>query len=333
MKTLFTKTLKDAKNVKIVLTGIALLLIISLTSYSIGQEKSDTYSDGNKSFSFKENGSDWRVYFEDNKITDLYRDGSRVPDEEVDQYRDMIYEKLDELRTDYKKYSGKVHRFYFDMDEFQEHMKKFKEDFDKDRFMKFKFKFDEEDFEKNMKELEESLKELRDKKLELYFDSEKFNEKMKELEENLKNLPKPPNPSDIDVDVYFDAEKFKEGMKKFNESIKLHKFNIDSSVFDMNELKENMKELKKNMKGLKIEISGVKGEVKKLNQFLKELKSELVNDGYLNSVDEDYSLELSDDATLVNDVSVKSTDHLKYKEIYKRIFNKEIEGKIKIEND
>lgn len=333
MKKIFINIKKSANGFGKVLTALALLLVISFMSFSIAQEKEFPDPDGNKSFSFKENGSDWRVYFEDNKIADLYRDGSRVPDEEVDQYKDMIYDELNELSSDYKKYSGKVHRFHFDVDMFKDHMKKFKRDFDDEKFWRYKLEFDEEDFEKNMKELEEQLKELEDKKIELYFDSEAFQDKMQELEENLKNIPEPPNPPDIDIDIYFDKEKFKDGIEKLEESIKLHKFDIDSSVFDMKELKESMKDLRKNLKGLKIEISGVKTEMKKLNQFLEELKAELVKDGYLNSEEDDYSLEISDSQTKVNDTVVKQSDQEKYKELYKKIFEKDIEGKIKIEND
>lgn len=288
---------------------------------------------GDKSFSFKEDGSNWRVDFKDDDISSVYKNGERIPDNEIDQHKEMIYKKLDELRSDYKDFSGKVHRFYFDSDRFKNHMKKFKRDFDNEKFWRFKLEFDQEDFEKNMKELEEQLKELKDKKIELYFDSESFKEKMKELEENLKNIPKPPDPPDVDIDIYFDKEKFKDGMKKLEESIKLHKFDIDSSVFDMKELKKSMKDLRKNLKGLKIEISGVKTEMKKLNQFLEELKTELIKDGYLNSEEEDYSLEISDSQTKVNGTVVKQSDHEKYKELYKKIFKKDIEGKIKIEND
>lgn len=313
-----------------------LFTAIVLSSCASSLNKDQTIQSGlvgDKSFSFKEDGSTWRVDFKDDDISSLYKDGERVPDNEIDQHKEMIYKKLDELRSDYKDFSGKVHRFYFDSDKFKDHMKKFKRDFDDEKFWRFKLEFDEEDFEKNMKELEEQLKELKDKKIELYFDSEAFQEKMKDLEENLKNIPPPPIPPDIDVDIYIDKEKFKDGMKKLEESLKLHKFNIDSSVFDMKELKESMKDLRKNLKGLKIEISGVKTEMKKLNQFLEELKTELVKDGYLKSEDDDYSLEMSDFQTKINDTVVTQEHHNKYKEIYKQIFKKEIEGKIKIEND
>jgi len=75
------------------------------------------------------------------------------------------------------------------------------------------------------------------------------------------------------------------------------------------------------------------GEMKKLNSFLEELKSELVKDGYLNSTEEDYNLEMNESGTKVNDNDVKIDHHKKYKELYKKHFDKEIDGTIKINKD
>lgn len=316
---------------------VMLAALISLLGCSSGIEqgnslnRSDLTSD--KSFSFKDRGSDWRVDFDGNEISALYQDGVKIPDKEIDQHKEMIYEKLEGIRSDFKDINGKVHRFHFDMDKFGDDMKKFKDDFDKDKYLHFRLEFDEDEFEKNMEKLEESLKDLKDKKIELYFDSESFKENMKELEKNLKDLPIPPNPPDVDIDIHLDMDAFKEGMKNFKESFKDFDIKIDSSDFDMSELRNNMKELKRNMKGLKIEIHGLKGEMKKLNAFLDDLKSELVVDGYINSIDQEFNLEMDKDYTKIDGVNVKTEDHNKYKELYKKHFEKEIDGKIKINTD
>ena len=333
MRSNSTNHFEGPNRTKLALSTFVLLFVIIFGSYTLGQETNLSPNDGNKSFSFNQNGSDWRVYFRDNEIADLYRNGTRIPDDEIDQYRDMVYEKLGELKSEYKDFSHKAHKYYFDVEKFKDDMDKFKKDFDADKFMHFKIEIDEKDFENNMKELKKELKELDKKKIELYFDSEEFKDNMKELKENLKNLQELPNPSDMDIDVHFNMKEFEEGMEEFKEEFKLHKFKIDSSAFDMKELQENMKELKKNMKGLKIEISDVGKEVKKLNKFLKELKSELVEDGYLNSDDEDYSLEMDANKTIINGVEAKKSDHQKYKDLYEDVFDKEIDGKIKIKNN
>jgi chromosome segregation ATPase len=335
MKSDFTSTEFRANFFGIVIALIVFTALMPLSGCSSGIEQNNTSNqtsfNGDKSFSFKDKGSDWRVDFDDDEISALYKDGTRVPDTEIDQHKEMIYEKLNGLKSDFKEFDGNVHRFHFDMDKFGEEMEKFKHDFDNDKFMHFKLEFDEGEFEKNLEQLEESLKNLKDKKIELYFDSEEFKDNMKELEENLNNMPAPPNPPDIDI--YLDLDDFKEGMKNFRESFKHFDFKIDSSEFDMSELRESMKELKKNMKGLKIEIHGLKGEMKKLNSFLDELKSELVKDGYLNSDSEEYDLEMNSTTTKVNDRVVKQEKHKKYLDIYKRHFEKEIDGTIKINRD
>ena len=77
----------------------------------------------------------------------------------------------------------------------------------------------------------------------------------------------------------------------------------------------------------------MKGEMKKLNSFLDELKSELVVDGYLSTDSEEYDLEMNSAITKVNDRVVKQEHHKKYLELYKKHFDKNIDGTIKINRD
>ena len=322
------------KHTTFLFTAIVSTLLIILVGCSSGIEQNvtsdQTSFSGDKSFSFKENGSAWKVDFEDDDITAIYKDGSRLPDSDIENYREMIFDKIDELKSEQAELSGNVYRFNFDVDKLKDHIDKFKNDFDNDKFMHFKLEFDEDEFENCMKDLEENLKELKDKKIELYFDSEKFKENMKELEENLKDLPVHP---DIDIDVHLEMDKFQETMKNIGKEFKMHNFRIDSSVVDMKNLRESMKELKKNMSGLKIELHDLKGEMKKLNKFLDDLKAELVKDGYINSTDEEFNLEMDKDKTEVNGNNVKQADHLKYKGLYKKHFDKELDGTFKINRD
>jgi len=337
MKLSFTSTKFRTNLFRVFFVIIVFTALFSVSSCSPGLEQNNTSNQnsitGDKSFSFRDEGSNWRVDFDNDEISALYKDGARVPDSEIDQHRERVYEKLGELKSDYKDIDVNVYRFNFDMDKFNEEMKKFKHDLDNDKFMHFKFEFDEEEFEKNMEKLEENLKHLKDKKIELYFDSEKFKDNMKELEENLKNLPVPPNPPDVDIDVYMDLDKLKEGMKNFKKSFKHFDIKIDSSEFDMSELRNNMKELKENLKGLKIEMHDLNGEMKKFNSFLDDLKSELVKDGYIKSENEKFDLEMNAAFTKVNDRVVKPEHQKKYSDLYKSYFDKGIEGTIKINND
>jgi chromosome segregation ATPase len=315
-------------------TAFILTVIITLSSCTTGIEQSGTLNQtsfsGDKSFSFKDEGSNWRVDFNNDQISALYKDGTRVPDNEIDLHKEMIYEKLNGLKSDYKDLNSNVHKFYFDIDKFSDDMKKLEKDFKNDKFMHFKLEFDEDEFEKNMEKLEEKLKDLKDKKIDLYFDSKKFKDHMKELEENIKDMPISP---DVDIDILLDMDDFKDGMKKYGETFKNFDFKIDSSEFDMSELRNNMKELKNHLKGLKVELHGLKGEMKKLNSFLDDLKSEFVKDGYLKSTEEGYDLEMTNEYTKINNVEVTKEDHKKYKELYKKYFDKEIDGTIEIKRD
>jgi chromosome segregation ATPase len=314
-----------------------LIAFLNLTGCSGGLEQNQTQNQqsfsGDKSFSFKDNGSDWRVDFDDEDISAVYKDGTRVPDSEIENYKDMIYDQIDELKTDQERLAGKFHHYHFDADKFRNKMRKFKMDFDNDKFLHFKIDIDEDALEKNMKELEDNLKVLKDKKIEIYFDSEKFKENMKELEENLKNLPEPPIPPDIDIDVHINMDEFKENMKKFEKEFKSHKFEFDSSCIDMSGLKESLRELKENMKGLHIDMSDLKVEMKKLNSFISDLKSELAKDGYLESKNDELNLKMNKDETEVNGKEVKPEDHKKYLEMYRKHFDKDLEGTFRINRD
>lgn len=325
---------------KIFFTVIASAAILSFAGCSseveqnLSSAQNQSGFNADKSLSFKDNGSEWRVDFDDDDISAVYKDGSRIPDEDINEYTEMIYDKINGLKSDGKSISDKIIRLHFDTDKFKNHIDRFKNDCDNDKFFHFKLEFDEDEFEKDMKELEENLKDLNDQKIELNFDSEKFEENMKELEKNLKNIPVvPPLPPEFDIDVHINMDQFKESMKKFGEEFKHHNFKIDSSMMDMKNLRKSMKELKKNMKGLKIDISDLKVEMKRLNAFLDELKPELVNDGYINSVDEEFDLEMSKDKTEVNGKSVKPEDHLKYKKLYEKCFDKELDGTFRINRD
>ena len=45
------------------------------------------------------------------------------------------------------------------------------------------------------------------------------------------------------------------------------------------------------------------------------------------------SLKMSPGKTLINNIAVKKEDHEKYKELYKKHFDKELDGTIKIDRD
>lgn len=316
----------------IFLAVIVLLSIFTISSCSSGYQQEQSLNQhsypGDRSFSFREEGSDWQVYFDGKNIAALYKDGIKISDSDVDQYKNMIFDNIDELRSDFEDKLDKTNVFGFDMKKFGDDMKIFRDSINNDNFMRFKFEFDEDEFGKNMEELEKNLSELKNKKIEVYIDSDKIKDHLKDLGKKLKDIP---HPKEIDVNI--DMDVFKEGMKKFRDEMRLHKFHFDSLDINMDELHDNMKEFKNNLKNLKIETKEFKIQRKNLKLFLHHLKNELVNDGYLNSKDDELNLNINTDKMMVNGKDI-SREHLeKYKELYKKYYGKEIDGEIKIDND
>jgi len=316
----------------LLLAAIFMVSIFAVSSCSSGYQQEQSLNQlshpCDKSFSFSENGSEWRVYFDGNDIAAIYKDDNRIPDSEIHQYKNMIYDNIEELRSDFEDDLDRANVFKFDMKKFDDDMKKFKDSVDNDNFLHFKFEFDEDEFEKNMEELEKNLGELKNNKIEIYIDSDRIKDHIKDLGEKLKDIPYPK-----EIDINIDMDVFKEGMKKFHDEMRLHKFHIDSLDINMDELHNNMKELKNNLKNLKIESKDFKIEMKNLKTFLRDLKNELVKDGYLNSKDDELNLNMSADKMTVNGKKISGEHLTKYKELYKKHYGKEIEGKIKIDND
>lgn len=332
MKINFTNT-ENRVNVFAMLFGLIILftiLTLQGCSSSSDQLVLNNQNFVDKSFIFHDEGSIWKVEFKDNKISSLYRDNKRIPDNELDDYRDKINKNLRELRNGLQGDETKIYHKFFDDKNTDKDIEIFK---DKDK-LHFKLKLDENEFEKNMQKLKESLKDLKSQKFKLYFDSDSLNQSLKKLLEELKGLPPLPNDSVFDIDVYMNLDDFKEGMKMFKDSFKFFHFNSDSIDCEMKkEIRGNIKELKNKMKGLKVEIKGKNGELKKLNSFLDELKKEFAKDGYIKSIDDEIFLEMDKDQTIINKKTARKEDHKKYYELFKRYFDKEIDGTIKIEKD
>lgn len=312
--------------------AIIMMSIFVISSCSSGYQQEHNLNQishpEDKSFSFMEDGSNWQVYFDGKDIAAVYKDGDRIPDSEVHQYQNMIYENIDDLRSNFEDQRDRANVFKFDMKKFDDSMKLFRDSIDNDNFMHFKFEFDENEFDKNMEELENNLAELKNKKIEIYIDSDKMKDHIKKWGEKLKDIPCPK-----EIEVNIDMDVIKEGMKKFRDEMRLHKFHFDSLDINMDEFHNDMKNLKNNLKNLKIETKDFKFEMKNLKSFLHDLKNELVKDGYLISKDDNLNLNMSTDKMTVNEKEI-SMGHLnKYKELYKKHYGKEIEGEIKIDND
>ena len=177
------------------------------------------------------------------------------------------------------------------------------------------FDFDTEEFRKEMDQLREELEVLGNEKIKIEFDSEKFREEMKQLAVEMENL------SMEDFNFEFDSEEFKKSMKELAQELKDKE--IVFHDFDMGEFKEQMKELKKELKDINIELKDIDGELIILDDFIKDLKLEMKNDGLIDDVNEKINLKLNNEEIIVNGNRVSEDLFRKYIELYEDHFGKE----------
>ena len=166
------------------------LFIIMFTSISCASQPADSLmKDSPKYLSFYENVNGerihWEANFEGSEIKSIYKNGERIPDNLVDDYKDKIYDQLDEMRFTRDRFSFRMPDIHVDLDDLNKQMEKFKEEFPKDkRHFKF-YQFDDENFKKEMEELQKKLEDLKLENFKWKFDDEKFKGKMEKLEKEL----------------------------------------------------------------------------------------------------------------------------------------------------
>ena len=273
---------------------MAINLHAYMTTPTSGQDTLNKEATDYLSFYEKEDGKTvhWEVNFDKDKIASVYRDGQKVPEDKIDDYESIIYDKLNDMKHGLTNYRFKVDDFKIDMKKFQKDMEHLGEIM-RDKFgtmEDFKIEFDDKQFKENMEKLHEELSELKHRKFELDFDSEEFKEQMKELKQNLKGHQ-----------LY---------LKDFD-------FNIEDFQIDMNKLKEELRDIN-------IDLGHLDKDLGKLNLFIERLKSELVKDGYLKNINEDVEINFNHGGLEVNGEKVPGELFEKYKDLYKKYLGKEL---------
>jgi len=134
-----------------------------------------------KKFNFHANGAKWKAYFEEGKLVELYKDGTRLTDDELVEYEDFVDKRYEEYQED-------MADFEVDMDELKVNMKQLKSELS--GLKNIKIDFDAEDFKESMKqmkcELKKGLEELKDLKIniDIDFDVDELNEELKNIKIN-----------------------------------------------------------------------------------------------------------------------------------------------------
>ena len=260
----------------------------------------------------------WKAVFQDEELASLYKNGEKIPAEELENYEDLVYDKLDELRPHKKQITVHMDGFPFDKKEFREKMQDWKEYF---KNHKDEWNFDNEEFREQMEKLKEQLEKLKDHKIRINIDKDELKESMRELRKSLKELKhdkwvmKNFNVHVPDIDIHI-PEIPDINVPEIN--VNIPNINVDIPEIDLSGLKESMKDLDIKMKDLDKEM-------KKLNEFIEDLKSEMVKDGLLNSVDEEARIDIDSDGMRVNGVKVPDNLFEKYKKMYKEHLGKDLD--------
>jgi chromosome segregation ATPase len=194
----------STKHIRAKISNPILLLIILLfgfTSVAWGDTPVDSLNkDSSRYLSFYETVDGERIHWEVNffgdEITSIYKNGKRIPDDLTADYKDKVYDQLDEMRSGDREFNFHMplvvgEDFHFDMEELHKDLEEMKKDLPelKENFQFYYF--DSEEFEKEMEELKKELEENKANIYKFRFDDEEFKEEMEKLQKELKeNLPK-----------------------------------------------------------------------------------------------------------------------------------------------
>ena len=171
-------------------------LVFFLTSFSCASAPSDSLNkDSQKYLSFYETTDGetihWEVNFFGDDITSIYKNGKRIPDDLVADYKDKVYDQLDEMRFGEKRFSFQMpvivgDEFNFDFDEMNKELEEMKKNLPNlDEEFQFHY-FDSEEFKKEMEDLKKELEENKSKFHDFRWNDEEFKKQMEELKKELK---------------------------------------------------------------------------------------------------------------------------------------------------
>lgn len=265
-------------------------------------------NNGKRKFNFHKDDTQWKGAIENGEVVKLYKDGKRIPENEINNHEDFILNTLDEIDDALADLEIDMDDLKVNMKQLKENLKDIKVDIDFSDFHEISKLFNSKDFHDGMAELKKSLKNMKiEFSDDLDFDTDEFKHEIKNLKHELEEL----HNLNFEFDFNFDKESFKESM---------------------NELKENLKDIKIDMGDLDIDLSDLKLEMTKLKNFMLDLKDDLVNESYIDSVAEDFDLDLSKNEITVNGKKLPDSLQKRYLKMYKEHFGKELENNFTIRN-
>jgi len=273
---------------------IAILALVSVSyAFVLGIKNSDEPKKRPDTFIFYsgENQNKYEAVFSDGEFKSLSKNGKLLSKEEMKNNEDLVYDRINDLGNKNKE----DFVFHFDDKKFSERMKHFGEE-----MKQFKphihMMLDSLNF--NFDSLKSQLAPLKNMRIQILNDFKDEDIDIPDIELNEKDF-------NIDMDgINKELEKAAEEIKNSKEEI---------AKLDIPELTKKVDE---EIKKANIDLKRSKKEIHKLDQFLKDIKQEMVKDNLIKSPGDKIDLKIDDGDIYVNGKKLPDELAKKYKKLY-----------------
>jgi hypothetical protein len=289
-------------NIHTVGLGIAILALVSVSyAFVLGIKNIDDHKKKPETFIFYsgEKQDKYEAVFSDGELKSLSKNGKLLSKDKMKDNEDLVYDRINSLGSKNEEDFG----FHFDDKKFSERMKHFGEEMKHFKpyihmeLDSLNFNFDTAAFNKQMKELKTQLAPLKTMKFRIMSDmNDDFDIPDIEMDEK---------------DFNIDMEGINKELEKAAEEIKNSKEEI--AKLDIPELTKRVDE---EMKKANMDLKRSKKEIHKLDQFLKDIKQEMVKDNLIKNPGDKIDLKIDDGDIYVNGKKLPDDLAKKYKKLY-----------------
>jgi hypothetical protein len=281
-------------NVNTIGLGIAILALVSVSyAFAIGIKDSDDHKKKPETFIFYsgEKQDKYEAVFSDGELKSLSKNGKLLSKDERKDNEDLVYDRINDLGNKNKE----DFVFHFDDKKFSERMKHFGEEME---HLKPHIHMMLDSLNFNFDSLKSQLASLKKMKIQIFNDLNDEDIDIPDIEMNEKDF-------NIDMEgINKELEKAAKEIKNSKEEIA--KLDIPELTFRVNE------EIKK----ANIDLKRSKKEIHKLDQFLKDIKQEMVKDNLIKSSGDKIDLKIDDGDIFVNGKKLPEELAKKYKKLY-----------------
>lgn len=268
----------------------ALIFVSMCFAFSACSASSENLSSSNEDnleqITIQNNEGESIIKIQGDKVLSIIKNGKELSEDEKTFY-------LQELQSKPGFFTWYDVHPKFDFDKYKIKMKHFCDD---SLAKNFHINFNNKEFQAEMKKLQEKIADMNLPDFKFNFNDEEFRAQMEKLDSNLQNIEI--EIPEINIDL--DEDCLKEALSDISE-------NLDD---EMNKLDFNMNELN--------------FELIKVNEFIRDLKSEMVKDGVLNNKDEAINIDFESDAIKINGKVIPEILKEKYKAMFEKYFDKEL---------